>query len=217
LRATCDIRVLGNGIDAAVFDPGAVQPEPRMLALPGPRLIFTGQMDYAPNVAAVVRAAERLLPALRERFPGASLHIVGRNPVVAVQALDRLPGCQVWGGVPDMRTWLAAADAAVVPLELARGVQNKVLEAMAMALPVVLTCEAATGIAATPGRDFAIADNDAGLIAAISGLFASPAAARAMGQAARLYVIERQSWAAALAPLDDLIATPVGPDTRDAA
>ena len=217
IRAAADIRVLGNGIDAEAFDPGVVQPEPRVLALPGPRLIFTGQMDYAPNVAAVVHTAERLLPVLRERFAGASFHIVGRNPVAAVQALDRLPGCYVWGGVPDMRTWLAAADLAVVPLELARGVQNKVLEAMAMTLPVILTSHAATGIAASPGRDFAIADDDTGLIAAISDLCANPAAARTMGQAARRYVIEQQSWSAALAPLDDLIAALAGPDTCNAA
>lgn len=207
-RDACDIRVLGNGIDAGVFAPGAVQPEPRMLALAGPRLIFTGQMDYAPNVAAVVRTAERLLPAVRERFAGASFHVVGRNPVAAVQALERMPGCHVWGGVPDMRTWLAAADAAVVPLELARGVQNKVLEAMAMALPVVLTSDAATGISATLAQDFAIADDDAGLIAAITGLCGDPAAARAMGQAARQYVLGHQSWGAALAPLEAVMAGP---------
>lgn len=217
LRQSCTVQVLGNGIDTATFDPAAVQPEAQMLALPGPRLIFTGQMDYAPNAAAVIRTAERLLPSIRDRFPGATLHIVGRNPGAAVQALANRPGCHVWGGVPDMRTWLAAADLAIVPLDIARGVQNKVLEAMAMARAVVLTSGAATGIAANTDEHFVIADDDAALVQAVVALCSDPARARAIGLAARRHVTKTLSWPAALAPLDAMLAAAPNTVGRDAA
>jgi glycosyltransferase involved in cell wall biosynthesis len=121
-------------------------------------------MDYAPNIAAVTRATQRLMPAILARHPQASFHIVGRAPTPAVQALHGVNGTQVHGAVPDMRPFLAAADIALVPLEIARGVQNKVLEAMAMALPCVLSPGAATGIEARDGTDYSIAESDEALI-----------------------------------------------------
>ena len=105
-----------------------------------------------------------------------------------------------------MRPWLRAVDMAVVPLEIARGVQNKVLEAMAMGLPVVLTGPAASGIDATAGEHFAVAESDAEIAAAVVALAKDPARARFMGEAARSFVVERQSWQSALAPLSAMIA-----------
>lgn len=196
-----DIRVLGNGIDCDFFDPAPVVPEPRLAALPAPRLIFTGQMDYAPNVAAVERAARRIMPLVRAALPGASFHIVGRAPTSAVLALGACPGTHVWGAVPDVRPWLKGCDMALAPLEIARGVQNKVLEAMAMALPVVLTDAAATGIAAVAGQHFVTATSDAELAGAIIALAQDPARAAQIAAAARCFVVEHQSWPSALAPL----------------
>jgi glycosyltransferase involved in cell wall biosynthesis len=121
---TCDIQVLRNGIDSRHFDPAAVRPEPRVLDCEGPRLIFTGQMDYAPNITAALRVMDRLLPRIRELLPKATFHVVGRNPADELVARDGRDGIHVWGGVDDMRTWLSAADLALVPLEIARGVQN---------------------------------------------------------------------------------------------
>ncbi len=204
-RERCAVQVLRNGIDASEFDPGKVAPEAQLNALPAPRLIFTGQMDYAPNIAAVRRAATRILPLIRAQMPEASLHIVGRNPPAEVQELAKLPGCNVWGGVPDMRTWLAGADLALVPLEIARGVQNKVLEAMAMRLPVVLTEAAATGIEAEPGQHYAVAESDADLAAQAIALLGDPVRAAAMGQAARSFVTEDLNWPTVLAPLAGLM------------
>ena len=208
---TCDVQVLRNGIDSASFDPAEIAPESQMLSIPGPRLIFTGQMDYAPNVAAARRVAERILPAIRAELPETSFHVVGRNPPSELRELERLPGCHVWGGVPDIRTWLAAADLALVPLEIARGVQNKVLEAMAMGLPVVLTQAAATGIDAEAGTHYAVADDDAGLAASAVNLLHDSAKSRTMGEAARRFVVEELSWEAALAPL----AAMLGQSRRD--
>ena len=204
-RDACTVRVIGNGIDTGLYDPGLVEPERRMHAATAPRLIFTGQMDYAPNVAGVVRVAQRILPLVRRAFPQASFHIVGRNPTEAVSALSLIDGVHVWGRVEDMRPWLRAVDIAVVPLEIARGVQNKVLEAMAMALPVVLTSAAASGIDATPGEHFVVAGSDAEIADALVALARDPAHARALGEAARGFVLEQQSWQSALAPLAAMI------------
>lgn len=203
--ARADIAVLPNGIDCAHFTP-AIAPDPVLAAVPAPRLIFTGQMDYAPNVAAVTRATHRLMPAIRVAHPLATFHILGRAPTPDVRALHGVNGTHVHGAVPDMRPYLSAATLALIPLDIARGIQNKALEAMAMALPCVLTSGAATGIDAQDGTDVAIADTDEALIAATLALLADPAKAHAMGQAARTHVLSHASWPAALAPLQHWIA-----------
>jgi len=205
IRSKIAVRVLPNGIDAAGFDPALAGAKPRMLKCRGPRLIFTGQMDYAPNIAAVGRAMDRILPRIREQFPEASLHVVGRNPPEELHRRHGSDGCFVWGRVPDMREWLKAGDIALVPLEIGRGVQNKVLEAMAMELPVVLTPEAATGIEAQDGRDFAVRIDDAGLAEAVCALAADTGRAARMGRSARDFVLERMSWEAALSPLPEIV------------
>jgi sugar transferase (PEP-CTERM/EpsH1 system associated) len=197
----CHVRTLANGIDSAAFNPAGVAPEPQLAQLPFPRLIFTGQMDYAPNIEACLRAAKRIMPLIRRDFPQASFHVVGRNPAERLSALSGREGVHVWGRVPEVQPWLAGADLALVPLEIGRGVQNKVLEAMAMALPVVLTPDAATGIGARDAIEFALAADDAQLAAACVALLRDPARARAMGQAARHYVVSQASWEAALADL----------------
>ena len=207
-RSACDVRALRNGIDSQLFDPALCQPAAQMLACGGPRTIFTGQMDYAPNVAAALRVIERLLPALREQFPAASFHVVGRNPPPELRACHGQNGVYVWGAVADIRDWLTAADLALVPLELARGVQNKVLEAMAMALPVVLTPSAATGIGGSDAKHYAVAESDADLVARASALLVAPAKGTAMGLEARRFVVEGLSWQATLAPLGAMLGLP---------
>jgi sugar transferase (PEP-CTERM/EpsH1 system associated) len=208
MRGQIDVQVLGNGIDSFNFDPALVAPETRMLDCIAPRLIFTGQMDYAPNVDAAQRVMTRILPLIRRDLPEATFHVVGRNP--AAELLDRhgQNGCYVWGRVNDVRPWLKAANLAIVPLDIARGVQNKVLEAMSMALPVVLTSGAATGIDATEGEHFAIADSDAALAAAALALLRDHRAASTMGAGARRFVTEHASWQSALAALPDLLNWP---------
>ena len=188
LREAIDVRVLGNGIDSHFFDPSQVAPETRMLDCPGPRLIFTGQMDYAPNAEAVIRAQRRIMPLVRDEFPQATFHIVGRNPAPEVLALHGEGGCHVWGRVDDVRPFLKGADIALVPLEIARGVQNKVLEAMAMALPVVLTPAAAEGIGGEHEQQFRIAESDEGLAAEVTQLQRDARRAGQLGAAARRFV-----------------------------
>ncbi|WP_285018613.1 TIGR03087 family PEP-CTERM/XrtA system glycosyltransferase [Novosphingobium sp. fls2-241-R2A-195] len=201
------VRAMGNGLDAAYFDPGAVSPEPRMIEKGAPRIVFTGQMDYAPNIEAATRAIDRVLPLVRQTCPDATLHIVGRNPPPVLRDRSGRDGIQVWGRVDDIRPWLTAADVALVPLEIARGVQNKVLEAMAMGLPVVLSPGAAIGIDALDGRDFAIRDGDAAMAQAVLDLARAPEAAKLMGAAARTWIVGNASWEAALARLPEYLGT----------
>jgi glycosyltransferase involved in cell wall biosynthesis len=215
-RTRCVVRTLGNGIDSDAFDPAVARPTAKAAQMPFPRLIFTGQMDYAPNIDACMRTAQRILPLVRRTFPDASFHVVGRNPPERLQALDGRDGVHVWGRVPEVQSWLAAADLALVPLEIGRGVQNKVLEAMAMALPVVLTPEAATGIGARDGAELVLATSDEDLAQACIALLADPARMQSIGSAARGYVVAHASWKAALAPLDDMIGS-AARDGRDAA
>jgi sugar transferase (PEP-CTERM/EpsH1 system associated) len=201
-----NVQVIGNGIDAAFFDPDAASPQPEIARAAGPHFVFTGQMDYRPNEQAALWVIEALLPALRARLPHAMFHIVGRSPTRALKGCHGLPGVHVWGAVPDVRPFIAAADAVLAPLLIARGVQNKVLEAMAMARPVVLTPEAATGIAATDGEHWLVCPPDpAAMAARIADLLADRAAASRIGAAARRFVLDHHGWEAMLAPLAGLI------------
>jgi polysaccharide biosynthesis protein PslH len=201
-----DIRAMGNGIDLDFYDPRAAM---AMIDAPGPLIVFTGQMDYRPNIDAVTAFATEVLPRIRAVRPDTRFAIVGRKPPAAVQRLADQPGVLVTGTVPDVRAWLAAASVVVAPLRIARGVQNKVLEAMAMARPVVATTGAATGIEAEHGRDLLVADSAEAQAEAVLALLADPARAAAIGAAARRQMETRYRWDAQLAPLTELIARPV--------
>lgn len=197
------VRAVENGIDTDTFDPAlAFAPVGQG---EGPLAVFTGQMDYRPNIDAVRWFATDILPLIRRHHRDARFAIVGRAPTDEVKALASLPGVIVTGEVPDVRPWLAAADAVVAPLLLARGIQNKLLEAMAMARPVVASAAAAEGIDATPGEHLLVADGADAMSAAVCSLFDDRDRARAMGEAARAQMIARYGWDARLAPLGQLL------------
>jgi polysaccharide biosynthesis protein PslH len=206
-RNTARVAVLGNGIDAALFDPVQVSPH-AALGEPGPHFVFTGQMDYKPNVAAALRAIERIMPAIRSVHPAAQFHAVGRAPAAELVARDGTNGARVWGEVADVRPFLAAADVAMAPLAIARGVQNKVLEAMAMARPVLVSAAAATGLPGHDGQHFTVANSDQEFAVRALDLLARPLEAQAMGRAARRLVVETASWPAVLADLPHIVAVP---------
>ena len=191
-------QALENGIDTARFDPAA-----RFARLDeaGPLIVFTGQMDYRPNIDAVTAFARSALPAIRAERPAARFAIVGRAPTGAVKALAS-DGVIVTGEVPDVRPWLAAASVVVAPLQLARGVQNKVLEAMAMARPVVASSAAAEGI--DHAGTIVVADDAA---SAVSALLADLVSAEALGRSARQRVIARYGWDTRLSGLRELLSS----------
>lgn len=194
----------GNGIDTAHYDPRA--DFPRASGLPqGKLILFTGQMDYRPNIEAVEDFARGAMPAIRRAQPKAKFVIVGRNPPSRVRALAKLDGVIVTGAVDDVRGWLAATSVVTAPLRTARGVQNKLLEAMAMAKPVVASSAAAEGINAQDGVHFRIAANIGEEIAHCCALLADPDAAKQMGAAARRLVAQNYGWAGQLAPMADIM------------
>jgi sugar transferase (PEP-CTERM/EpsH1 system associated) len=196
-----DIRAVQNGVDLAFYDPLA--DFPKREAGGGPLIAFTGQMDYPPNVEAVTAFAREAVPLIRAERPEARFAIVGRRPADAVKRLEEGDGIIVTGAVDDVRTWLAAADVAVAPLRIAQGVQNKVLEAMAMARPVVASTPAFEGIEAEPDRDLIVADGAEAQAMAVLALLDDKPAAERLGAAARARIERSYRWEARLAPLTD--------------
>lgn len=195
------IRAVGSGVDHAYFDPALEHAAP--FDTGRPNFVFTGTMDYPPNVDAVTWFATAILPIIRRRAPDAQFHVVGSNPSHEVQALAQTQGVFVTGRVPDVRPYLAHATAGVAPMRIARGIQNKVLESMAMARPTVVTQDALAGIEATPGAELLLADDADGFAAACLQTLA-PEAAR-LGPAARRRVLRDYIWAERLRGFDPLL------------
>ncbi len=195
------IRGVSNGVDHDYFDPGEAFDPPFDPARP--TYVFTGTMDYPPNADAVTWFATSILPLLRRTVPDARFCIVGSNPSPAVRRLAAIEGVTVTGRVPDVRPYLAHAAAAVAPMRIARGIQNKVLEAMAMARPVVLTPDALEGIDAVPGREVLLAGTETGLAAACARVSAGDA--DGIGAAARRRILLDYGWDACLSRYDDVL------------
>ena len=211
------IAVAGNGIDTSFFDPASLSAEASPFLQNEQNLVFTGQMDYPPNHEAALWMIGELLPALRRAGSLAHLHIVGRNPLTSLLRKSKVPGCTIWGAVPDMRPFLSSADCVLAPLAIARGVQNKVLEAMAMGRPVLVSPGAATGIDARGGHDWLIAERSIEpMLAQLLPLLDDKAASARIGRNAREFVIQNHAWDAMLAPLVDAACPPLRGE-RDAA
>lgn len=199
------VTAIPNGVDTAFFDPmqDFANPFP-----PGqPALVFTGAMDYWANVDAVTWFADAILPQVRRAQPETTFWIVGSNPDPAVTKLADRPGIQVTGRVPDTRPYLAHGAMVVAPLRVARGIQNKVLEAMAMARPVVTTPAAAAGAeACRAGEDLIVAGTAEEAGEAVSALLADPGRAEALGRQARRRVLDSYSWRTSFDRLDRVLA-----------
>lgn len=197
------IGVLENGVDLEWFAPDHVK---RPVDAGGaPLIVFTGQMDYRPNIDAVDIFARETLPNVRAVYPDAVFAIVGRAPAVEVKALSALPGVLVVGEVPDTRDWLAAADVVVAPLRLARGVQNKILEAMAMGKSVVASIAAAEGIDAASGQSIIVAKDSRAEADGVIEILSNPAMALMLGKNARARVEARYGWEARMAGLPAIL------------
>ena len=192
------VDVMGNGVDTGYFAPDASRASPFDAGeMP---LVFTGAMDYWPNIDAVTWFAQRMLPRLRQHWPALRFHIVGRNPSPGVRALAGA-SVSVSGTVPDVRPYLQHA-AWWWPARLARGLQNKVLEAMAMGRPVVASNECAGAIDARPGKELLSAADDDAFVRGIDALLREPQRAAAIGQAGRQRVLQAYAWDAQLSAID---------------
>jgi sugar transferase (PEP-CTERM/EpsH1 system associated) len=198
---------LRNGVDTVFFDPALQFANPFP---PGQQaLVFTGAMDYWANADAVEWFAQEVLPLIRQRCAQAHFWIVGSRPGEAVQRLARLPGVTVTGSVPDVRPYLSHAQLVVAPLRVARGIQNKVLEALSMARPVIASSAALDGLdgsvtAEVPGT--LRADQPQEFAITVTRLLTGEGLVD--GAAGRRYVCERYGWQASLATLDRLFAAP---------
>ncbi len=192
------------GVDTEFFSPERAYERPYK---PDERaLVFTGAMDYWPNVDAVQWFATDVFPKLLARTPNLRFYIVGTRPNAAVQALAQLPGVVVTGRVPDVRPYIHHAEVAVAPLRIARGMQSKVLEAMAMGRPVVVSPHALEGIEVTPGTELLLADGADAFVAAITRLLETPDAS--LGVAGRARVEQRYSWPSSMARLQARLECP---------
>jgi sugar transferase (PEP-CTERM/EpsH1 system associated) len=184
------VAAISNGVDSSYFDVAAGRSSPFPAA--SEPVVFTGAMDYWANVDAVTWFAREIWPRVRQQRPRAAFWIVGSRPTPEVEAL-RGNGIEVTGRVADVRPYLQHAAVVVAPMRIARGIQNKVLEGMAMGKPVVLTGRALEGIGAVPGRDLLVADEPGDYADALLGLLRGRGAT--FGAAARRLVEEHYQWA----------------------
>jgi len=196
---------INNGVDCDYFSPARIYPNP--YGAGDQVLVFTGAMDYWPNVEAVTSFAHAIFPEIYRRLPGARFWIVGARPAPEVTRLAELPGVTVTGGVPDIRPYLFHAALAVAPLRLARGVQNKVLEAMAMAKPVLASPQAAEGIEARVGKELLVAADETEFVRQATRFLRERDSAAAIGAAARSHVLATYAWDSSLSRFDHLLAT----------
>jgi sugar transferase (PEP-CTERM/EpsH1 system associated) len=196
-----------NGVDTDYFSPNNEYTNPYPAGEAA--IVFTGAMDYWPNIDAVQWFARDIFPAVLAKNPDACFYIVGSRPAAEVQTLASLPGVRVTGTVPDVRPYLAYACTAVAPLRVARGVQNKVLEAMAMAKPVVVSAQALEGIDAEPEHELLLAEDEKQFAAAVSTVLSgsSNGSNEKLGKAARVKVETCYGWASNLSRVDALLET----------
>jgi polysaccharide biosynthesis protein PslH len=193
---------IDNGVDLERFSPKHTFASP--FSKGSTNIVFTGTMNYWPNVDAVNWFAEAVLPLVRGKYPSANFYIVGGTPSRTVLRLRRIPGVVVTGRVPDVRAFLAHADVAVAPLRIARGIQNKILEAMAMALPVVATPEAFEGLRASPGEHLLVAKIPESIARSIIDILENRYPD--LGSAGRKAVEQNHDWRATLRALDAVFA-----------
>ena len=187
--------VLQNGVDLDYFHPAPEKAE-------GNRIAFTGVMDYLPNIDACRLFVKEIFPLVRAQVPDARFDIVGSKPTPEVQALGEVDGVTVTGFVEDIRDWTHRASVSVAPIRIARGIQNKVLEAMAMGLPVVGSTSATQGVQATAGEHYWVTDDPAQHAEMVVRLLKEPDTARELGQAGRRFVEANYDWEVTLRPLD---------------
>jgi len=184
------ITVLGNGVDLSFFTPAEGAAEPGR----DRRIVFTGAMDYFPNVDGVRHFCDEILPRVRTAVPDARFAIVGRNPTPAVRRLGSRAGVEVTGTVPDVRPYLRGAAVAVAPLRVARGAQNKTLEAMASGLPVVCSTAVADGLGVGEAAGIDVADDPVAFAERVVALLRDPERRRVAGTRARAHVEQHHRW-----------------------
>ena len=204
------VSILGNGVDLDYFRSSGERKEPGSM-------VFTGVMDYRPNVDAVSWFCNEILPLVRAEIPRANFTICGSRPAPAVRRLAKLGGVTVTGWVPDARPYLDRAEIFVAPLRMARGVQNKLLEALAMGLPCVASTAASRGTVVVDGECILAADDPGEFARLVVELLQDGTRRAEMARRARAAAEANYPWEAQLARLDQVIAAAVSQPLRHAA
>ena len=189
-----------NGVDYEFFSPGTEDYDPNTV-------VFVGRMDYYPNQQAVKQFCRDVLPKLRQGRPDARFEIVGADPPAHIRELGRLPGVSVTGSVPDVRPYVRRAALTVAPLEIARGTQNKILESMAMGVPVVCSEQASGGVDAVAGEHILVARSAEEYVQQIMSILESPQTRGRFAREARARVLARHTWANSMRHLDEMLGT----------
>ncbi|MGC6488839.1 MAG: TIGR03087 family PEP-CTERM/XrtA system glycosyltransferase [Planctomycetota bacterium] len=192
--------VLPNGVDVDHFaTAGDDQRDPHTA-------VFTGVMDYEPNVDGVCWFVQSCWPQVRAKFPDARLLVVGSKPIAKVLALDGRDGVTVTGRVETTPPYFDRAAVAIAPLRLARGVQNKVLEALSMSLPTVASPQASQGLGDVPTSSLCVAEGVEATVAGVLRWFEDPARARCDGVAAGAWIRQTWRWESMFERLDGILA-----------
>jgi sugar transferase (PEP-CTERM/EpsH1 system associated) len=191
------ILAIANGVDLEYYRPGSVTTEQGC--------VFVGALDYHPNVDGACWFCREVWPQIHRARPEARMYLVGRRPLPAVRRLAEVPGVEVVGQVPDVRPYLSRSAVAVVPLRLARGVQNKVLEALALCKATVASPQSLTGLRAKHGEHLLAASSASEWVEAVLRLQREPALRRQLGSAGRRYVEEHHQWDRCLEPFLQLM------------
>lgn len=204
--ASKPVKVLGNGLDFEAFYPL------KMASVIGDQtqsfnFLFTGVMDYKPNVDAVLWFIKQCWPSIREKYPVAVFTIAGMNPVEEIKALNGKEGIEVTGFVDDILPYFHRANVFVAPFRLARGVQNKVLQAAACALPIVTTSMGAEGISFASKDNMWIEDNAEAFANACISIMENDDVSKEKALRAFEAIREQYSWKQQLAPLDKVLST----------
>jgi glycosyltransferase involved in cell wall biosynthesis len=196
-----DAAVVPNGVDLEFYRPGIVPPAPEL----GPHaLVFTGKMDYRPNVDAVLWFADAVLPLILAQMPDAHFYVVGQQPHARLLPLADHPAITITGRVPDVRPYIAGAGVYVVPLRIGGGTRLKVLEAMAMGQALVSTRLGCDGFQFVDGREVRFADEPAAFADTVIALLRDRDQAATLGRAARAHVEAHFGWDAILSLLEGL-------------
>jgi sugar transferase (PEP-CTERM/EpsH1 system associated) len=201
------VHAVTNGVDLDYFRPSVTSDESGC--------VFVGALDYRPNVDAATWFCRQVWPEIRRRLPAARFALVGRSPSEEVRQLAAWPGVELVGQVADVRPYVARAAVVVAPLQIARGVQNKVLEAMAMGKAVVASPQALDGLGAAPGTDLLAASTPDAWSAAVAQLLGDAALRRRLGDSARRYVERRHRWDTCLVPFGTLLGLSDATAPRD--
>lgn len=197
---TAKAEALTNGVDLKYFSPSSSKSHQS-----APKIVFTGMMDYWPNIDGTEWFLENVFPLVLDAIPEVSFCIVGGRPSASILAkANRFPNVKVTGYVDDIREYISEAALCVAPLRVARGIQNKVLEAMSMGKPVVCTPQALEGICAEHGKHLLAADTAPDFAEAVIRLLRDPEMNEQIGRNARTLVRDNFSWESNLTPLDSI-------------